>query len=244
MKKTILAITAYTLLFGALGALVGFATLDSATHKVESIEITINDPLNSIFLSETRVRAHLDEFGPLIGLNIETLPLREIHQHLENIPSVKIAAIHPNLKGELKITLTQRMPVVRVHPKQGPDFYIDEEGLALPLDVLHSARVPIIHARNITDAKPAVDFLKKVEGDEFWNALTDQILVDESGKLTVLPRIGAPLFLGSELEPEELKRNLLTFYKEHVKSGNLKKYSKIDLSYADQVIATKYAHLN
>lgn len=244
MKRKLLIITTYTLLLGALCALVGFATLDAKTHKVESIDITINDPLNSIFLSEARVRAHLDEFGSLIGLKIETLPLRELHEHLENIPSVKEASVHTTLSGELKITLTQRMPVVRVHPQQGPDFYIDEEGLALPLDQLKSERVPIIHARDISEAMPAVEFLKKVEGDEFWSALIDQIIVDESGKITVLPRIGAPLFLGSELEPVDQKRNLLTFYREHVKTGNLKKYNKIDLSYADQVIATKYAHLN
>lgn len=244
MKTKILAITTYVLLLGALSALVSFATIDSQTHKVESIDITINDPLNSIFLSEARVRTHLDEFGTLINLNIETLPLREIHKHLENIPSVKEASIHPTLKGELKITLTQRKPIVRVHPKQGPDFYIDEDGLALPLDRLNSARVPVIHARDINEAKPAVEFLAKVEGDEFWGALIDQIIVDSSGKLTVFPRIGAPLFLGSELEPIDQKRNLLTFYKEQVKSGNLKKYKKIDLSYADQVIATKYSHLN
>ena len=127
---------------------------------------------------------------------------------------------------------------------QGPDFYIDEEGLAMPLDQLNSARVPIIHARDIAEAMPAVDFLAKVEGDVFWESLIDQILVDASGKITILPRIGAPLFLGSELEPLDQKRNLLTFYKEHIKTGNLKKYRKIDLSYADQVIATKYAHLN
>ena len=244
MKRTIFAITAYVFLIGALSALVSFATLDSKAQKVSSIDITINDPLNSIFLSEARVRAHLDEFGTLMGLNIETLPLRDIHQNLENIPSVKDASIYPSLDGELVITLTQRRPVVRVHPMQGPDFYIDEEGLAMPLDQLNSARVPIIHARDIAEAMPAVDFLAKVEGDVFWESLIDQILVDASGKITILPRIGAPLFLGSELEPLDQKRNLLTFYKEHIKTGNLKKYRKIDLSYADQVIATKYAHLN
>lgn len=244
MKRKILAITTYTLLIGALSALVSFATIDAKSHKIEAIDITINDPQNSIFLSEARVRAHLDEYGTLIGLNISDLPLHEIHQHLENIPSVKEASVYTTLSGELNITLTQRMPVVRVHPQQGPDYYIDEDGLALPLDQLKSERVPIVHARDLNEAMSAVKFLEKVEGDDFWNALIDQIIVEGSGKLTILPRIGAPLFLGSELEPIDQKRNLLTFYREHVKTGNLKKYTKIDLSYADQVIATKYAHLN
>ena len=51
-------------------------------------------------------------------------------------------------------------------------------------------------------------------------------------------------FLGGDLNVDEQKKNLITFYREQVRTGNLKNYTRIDLSYRDQVIATRYAHIN
>jgi len=244
MKSKILKILFSLLLTASFTALVSLATLESANRKVESIEITITDAENSLFLNPLRVRAHLDTYGKLVGIQENNLPLQELHDHLMLIPSVRKASIYPTLSGELNIVLTQKRPQVRVHPEEGPDFYIDELGLAMPLDPVHSARVPIIHAKDINEAELGVRFLNKVEGDKFWASLIDQIIVEPSGDIKLLPRLGSPIFIGSDQDVEHQKKNLITFYREQVKSGNLKKYTRIDLSYRDQVIATRYAHLN
>ncbi len=244
MKSKILKILFSLLLTASIIALVSLATLESGNRKVELIEITIIDADNSLFLNPLRVRAHLDTYGQIIGIHEKNLPLQELHNHLMLIPSVRKASIYPTLSGKLNIVLTQKRPQVRVHPEEGPDFYIDELGLAMPLDPVHSARVPIIHAKDINEAEFGVRFLNKVEGDKFWASLIDQIIVDPSGDIKLLPRLGSPIFIGSDQDVEHQKKNLITFYREQVKSGNLKKYKGIDLSYRDQVIATKYAHLN
>ena len=168
MKSKILKILFSLLLTAGFTALVSLATLESANRKVESIEITITDAENSLFLNPLRVRAHLDTYGQLVGIHEDNLPLQELHDHLMLIPSVRKASIYPTLSGELNIVLTQKRPQVRVHPEEGPDFYIDEFGLAMPLDPVHSARVPIIVAKNINEAELGVRFLNKVEGDKFW----------------------------------------------------------------------------
>lgn len=244
MKSKILKILFSLLLTAGIIALVSLATLESANRKVELIEITIIDADNSLFLNPLRVRAHLDTYGQIIGIHEKNLPLQELHNHLMLIPSVRKASIYPTLSGVLNIVLTQKRPQVRVHPEEGPDFYIDELGLAMPLDPVHSARVPIIHAKDINEAEFGVRFLNKVKGDKFWASLIDQIIVDPSGDIKLFPRLGSPIFIGSDQDVEHQKKNLITFYREQVKSGNLKKYKGIDLSYRDQVIATKYAHLN
>lgn len=244
MKYKILKIAFSLLLSAGIIALVSLATLESANSKVESIEITITDAENSLFLNPLRVRAHLDSYGQLLGIHEDKLPLQELHDHLKLIPSVRKASIYPTLSGELNIVLTQKRPQVRVHPEEGPDFYIDELGLAMPLDPVHSDRVPIIHAKDINEAGVGLKFLDKVKGDVFWASLIDQIIVEPSGDIVILPRLGSPIFIGSEQEVDHQKKNLITFYREQVKTGNLKKYTRIDLSYKDQVIATRYAHLN
>ena len=112
----------------------------------------------------------------------------------------------------------------------------------MPLDPNYSARVPIIHAKNIEEVSQAISFIKEIENDEFWTSLIDQIIVHPLGELEIIPRIGARVFLGSSPEPEELKRNLLTFYRAQIKTGNLKDYSRIDLSYKNQVIAKRHVY--
>lgn len=244
MKSKILKIAFSIVLLAGFISLQTFATLASEERKIGSINIEITDSENSLFLNEARVRTHLDEYGPLVGLYVNQISLSDIHNHLIAIPSVRHAVVYPTLQGELNIILTQKQPQARVHPQEGPDFYIDEEGLPMELDQVHSERVPIIHAKDANEAQIGMNFLKEIEGDRFWASLIDQIIITPSGEITLLPRLGAPLFLGGDLNVDEQKKNLITFYREQVRTGNLKNYTRIDLSYRDQVIATRYAHIN
>jgi cell division protein FtsQ len=244
MKNRTLTIAIAILLAGAVITLVSFSTIESKARKVVAINITVLDQHNSLFLTPIRVRTHLDTYGPLVGILENNLPLGDLYDHIMLIPSVSTVSIYPSLSGELNFILTQKKPRVRVHPEQGPDFYIDDEGLAMPLDPVHSARVPIIHAVDINEAVIGVDLLDSMGDDRFWSSLIDQIIIEPSGEITILPRLGAPVFLGTAQDTEEQKRNLITFYREQIKTGNLKNYTQIDLSYRDQVIATRYAHIN
>ena len=79
-------------------------------------------------------------------------------------------------------------------------------------------------------------------GHETWEPLIDQIIVHSLGELEIIPRIGARVFLGNSIDPEELRNNLITFYRAQIKTGNLKNYSRIDLSYKNQVIAKRHVY--
>jgi cell division protein FtsQ len=158
------------------------------------------------------------------------------------IPSVQSANIYPTLDGELQLILTQRHPKARVHSELESDYYIDEQDKYMYLDEQYTARVPIIHANSYEDALKGVAFIDATDGDAFWSALIDQIIVDKKGELELVPRIGSRVLLGLEQDPDVQRRNLITFYRAQIKSGNLKNYSRIDLSYKDQVIAKRYVY--
>ena len=110
------------------------------------------------------------------------------------------------------------------------------------LDEQYTARVPIIHANSYEDALKGTAFIDATDGDAFWSALIDQIIVDKKGELELVPRIGSRVLLGLEQDPDVQRRNLITFYRAQIKSGNLKNYSRIDLSYKDQVIAKRHVY--
>ncbi|HHZ95468.1 MAG TPA: hypothetical protein EYN28_03445 [Flavobacteriales bacterium] len=242
MKSTTATILSVSILIGCILALVGFASVDYEGQRVNSIEITISDDANSPFLSDLRVREHLDTFGAIIGKLEKNVSFSELHKHLMLIPSVRKTHIYPTLNGTIHIELSQRKPQARIHTGESRDFYIDELGETMELDHQYTARVPIIHAESLESAKNAIDFIEKTKSDEFWDALIDQIVVNSKGELELIPRIGARIFLGSDQDPEHQRRNLLTFYRAQIKTGNLKNYSRIDLSYKDQVIAKRYTY--
>lgn len=242
MKSSTATILSILVLIGCIITLLGFTYADKVEKRITSINISIIDDVDSRFLTVPRVRTHLDSYGKIIGELEKDLQLEAMHSHLTNIPSVLNVKIFSNLNGELIIELTQRKAQARVHIDKSSDYYIDELGESMPLDPNYSERVPIIHAKNIEEVSQAISFIKEIENDEFWTSLIDQIIVHPLGELEIIPRIGARVFLGSSPEPEELRRNLLTFYRAQIKTGNLKDYSRIDLSYKNQVIAKRHVY--
>lgn len=242
MKSSTATILSILVLIGCIITLLGFTYADKVEKRITSINISIIDDVDSKFLTVPRVRTHLDSYGKIIGELEKDLQLEAMHSHLTNIPSVLNVKIFSNLNGELIIELTQRKAQARVHIDKSSDYYIDELGESMPLDPNYSERVPIIHAKNIEEVNQAISFIKEIENDEFWTSLIDQIIVHPLGELEIIPRIGARVFLGSSPEPEELRRNLLTFYRAQIKTGNLKDYSRIDLSYKNQVIAKRHVY--
>lgn len=242
MKKSTATILSVTLILGCIVILLGFATIEKSEQRITSIEINILGDDESRFLTPLRVREHLNTYGPLIGLLEKNLALDEIYEHMMLIPSVQSANVFPTLDGELNINLTPRKPKARVHSEIEDDYYIDEYGKYMHLDEQYSARVPIIYANNYESALKGIAFIDATDGDEFWSALIDQIIVNNKGELELVPRIGSRIFLGLEQDHLVQRRNLLTFYRAQIKSGNLKNYSRIDLSYKDQVIAKRHVY--
>ncbi|HIK66460.1 MAG TPA: hypothetical protein EYF95_00655 [Flavobacteriales bacterium] len=242
MKSSTATILSILVLIGCIITLLGFTYDDKVEKRITSINISIIDDVDSKFLTVPRVRTHLESYGKIIGELEKDLQLDAMYSHLTNIPSVLNVTIFSNLNGELVIELTQRKAQARVHIDNTSDYYIDELGGSMPLDPNYSARVPIIYAKNSEEVSHAISFIKEIENDEFWTSLIDQIIVHPLGELEIIPRIGARVFLGSSPESEELKRNLLTFYRAQIKTGNLKNYSRIDLSYKNQVIAKRHVY--
>ena len=244
MKLSTLTNIAVLLFLGCIVALIIFSTVDYGERKIDSINVTIEDSANCLFLTESVVRQQLDTYGQLLGELQTSINLQEIYNHIEDIASVRELSVYTTLNGELVLKLSQRQPCARLNLASGPDVYIDEDGRTMPLDPQHSARVPIIHADNLEIAQAAMLLINNSVNDEFWGYLIDQIKVSPNGDLTILPRLGAPIFIGAAIDFDHKRTNLITFYREQIKSGNLKNYKQIDLSFRDQVIATRYAHLN
>ncbi len=242
MIRTILSIASAVLLIAGSGALVGFSAERESNARYEGLEVDVVEIDGMFFVDAAGVRDQIYANDSIAGTFIADLSLHEVDRWVREIPAIDGVEIYPGLNRKLHVRVTQRKPLARVHTsKDEPDVYIDSNGAMLPLSRYYTARVPIIHAHSFDAAAEAFTLVKATTNNPLWSAFIDQIEVDESGALTVVPRIGAARIQFGDTEHLEEKLNkLLVFYTEHVERGNLNVYKRIDLTFADQVVAQRY----
>ena len=224
----------------ALFAVLGFAGTQAAERRVQSIEVNVKDAAQAEFLNGRRIAEQLGTTrleGELLG----DVDLQSMVDHLETMGPCSHAEAYPTMDGTLHIDVWQRTPLLREHVNGGSDFYLDEEGKTMELDAYHTPHIPVMHVDRETQATMGYRFVKATEGDPFWDALTDQLSMNDQGELVLHPRLaGHHIVLGNDKDVQHKKRNLLAFYRAHIERGNLRTYQRIDLTYRDQVIAQRY----
>ena len=230
-----------TLILSALGAMLGFAAVEAKERRVRNIDIQVKDVNEVGFLDADRIEARLGT-NRLEGELINDVDLQLILSHLTDMDACECAEVYAQMNGTVHIDVWQRHPVLRVHMTDtGEDHYLDEDGRRMPLDPHFTPHIPVMHVKRETQAHMGFRFVNATKDDPFWNALTDQLSMNDDGELVLHPRLaGHEVILGNADNCEHKKRNLLAFYRAQVKRGNLRNYKRIDLTYRDQVIAQRY----
>ena len=141
-------------------------------------------------------------------------------------------------------------PVARVFTKQGSSFYVDREGLRLPLSEKLSARVPVFTnfpSEKVNLSKPDSALLKNVVSlgryvlaDSFWMAQTAQIDITPEANFELVPVIGNhTVALGNASELDSKFNRLYTFYRQAWLQNGMQTYSHLDVQYHNEVVATR-----
>lgn len=236
----ILRILSPILILCALGAVLGFATVEAENRRVTGIEVQVIDGKRAQFLDAERIKHRLGATR-LEGELLNDIDLQSVVEHLEQLGSCDRVEVYPHMNGTLHIDVWQRQPVLRVHVTGEGDHYLDEHGKKMDLDPYFTPHIPVMHVSRETQATMGFRFVKATQNDAFWNALTDQLSVNSNGELVLHPRLaGHDIVLGTDAHVAHKKRNLLAFYRAHVQRGNLRNFKRIDLTYRDQVIAQRY----
>ena len=229
-----------TLVLLALAVVLGFASAEMENRRVEVMDIQIKDAQKAAFLDAQRIHAELGS-SQYEGQPLHDVDLQGILDLLLDLPACDHAEVYSKMNGTVHIDLWQRHPVMRVHTPDGEDYYLDETGRRMALDKYYTPHIPVMHVARESQANMGYRFVKATQNDPFWNALTDQLSMNESGELILHPRLaGHEIVLGNASNSEHKKRNLIAFYRAHVKRGNLRNFKRIDLTYSDQVIAQRY----
>jgi cell division protein FtsQ len=206
----------------------------------QKITIEIDAPIEKQLVTERLINNQINKWyvGGLLGISQANLSLPTIEKRIQQMPSVKKAEVSFDLRGELLIEIEQRIPVMRVIPLYGISYYVAKDFTQIPAYATEVARVPIVNG-NLTKAmiKKVYTLSTYVQENEFMEALTEQIFVDNNNDLIIIPKIkNQRIVIGdTALIPEKFDK-LELFYKEGLSNLGWEKYHSINLKYKNQIV--------
>lgn len=251
------------LLLGALAIILalGFVERNAERTPLHDLQVKVSGAEGVRFIDEASVRREVLEQGiAVMGTTLGEVDETRIEERLRSIPCVAKAEAYHTMDGVLHVKVLQRNPIVRVINSDGTGFYIDDEGWTMPTELAHPARVLVVTGNlNEPGARDGVidifssDSLRNrflsddihrlatfIRSEPFWDALIDQVVVRADGEFELIPKVGGQRILigdGSNLEQRFAKLQL--FYAKGMPMTDWRRYDRIDLRFADQVVCTE-----
>jgi len=249
--QTILVRVLWSIAGAALIVLFVIAWKAKEEKKCNSIQIElVGENTAALFIDEKEILQIIHEQGVKEGQAIGKLNLSVLEKYLETIRWVKHVELFLDNAQVLQVKIEQRIPIARIFTASGNSFYIDKEGLQLPLKQLTVLRLPVF-TNFPTDqeklSKPdslllndILHFTKAVQNDSFFMAQTAQVNIAVNGDFELVPSVGDHLVLIGSVENIEDKLNrLYTFYKKVWVQSGLNAYQVIDCRFDNQIVALK-----
>jgi cell division protein FtsQ len=231
--------------------LMGFIDKKKQTVKCDKIEILIPGADNFIEIEEIDAILKQSQ-GQLIGRDLEKINLHDIEKSIAANPYIGFVKVYAEMNGTIYVEVKQRQPVLRVLNAGGQDYYVDSEGLKMPVSPNFTANVLVATGNILEGFNGRVDtlmtngakdlyktalFLKK---DSLWEAQIEQLYVNDKSDIEMIPRVGNQrIILGNAKQIETKMTNLLAFYKQAMPRVGWNAYKTINLKYINQIVAEK-----
>ncbi len=249
----------WTLVVGYAILAFGFVAEKQKGLVCNNVEVIIVDSLKNQFVEKGNILRLLERRGiKLIGRSFNEINLSKIESIINEYPPVKKAEVYKTANGSIVIDLKQRSPILRIFDRNNATFYIDESGYLMKTSGNYTSHVIIangnigvnFHVTSKTNVKgfkgkqkifADLYFLSKyIANDKFWNAQIQQIYVNSSGDIELIPRVGSHVIVFGDYSDCETKfANLMSLYKNGLPAKGWNTYETINLKYKGQVICTK-----
>ncbi len=168
------------------------------------------------------------------------IAIDEIEKNIANHPSVQNVNAFSDIRGNVKVEIKQRNPIVRVQTVN-KSFYIDESGKDMPLSEVYTARVLVITGNvNYSKLDDFFSMAKFITDSPFWKAQIMQMHLEENEDIILIPRVGyQQIVFGKPVNVEDKFRKLKLFYEKGISDKGWNNYSYINLKFKNQIICAK-----
>lgn len=231
--------------------LMSFIETKKAGVKCTAVNVSI--PGGQYFIDKQEVD-HIIEVTShsLVGRPIENINIQELEDKLKANPFIEFAKVYTEMDGVLRVEVSQRQPILRIMNHYDMDFYVDQNGLKIPLSSNFTARVLVangfieelftnrvdsLHTRLAKDLFKTADYIRK---DSLWDAQIAQMYVNSEREIELIPRVGNQRILIGNADSLNVKlNNLQAFYKQVLPKVGWDTYKVINVKYTNQVIGIK-----
>lgn len=230
----------------------------------EEVDVRISGNPGTSFVNQDEILEIVrNGNGKLLGYPLLSINTRVIEEEVNIQPFVKNTDIFRTAGGRLVVGVEQRVPVLRIVDKYGEDYYIDSEGVILPVSSRYTShvlvaggnipRIPEIRSGfSVTDSeddnnngnhsilKDLFILAGYIESDSFWRSQIVQLYVVNGNEFELIPRVGAHIIKFGDISGYELKfRRLRALYEYGMPHKGWNNYDVINIKYANQVICTR-----
>ncbi|SFC16135.1 cell division protein FtsQ [Parapedobacter composti] len=241
---------------GALISLMGFISMKSSEQACSTVRVIVLG--NEAFIEQKEILATLvEKYGELQGRTLESIPIHDMERDLRQIPYVFSATVTTDMNGMLTVRVRQREAVVRIIGNGGPDFYIDQEGLKMPVSLKYVPRVPVangyiaepyngvldtMHGQVVKDIFETARF---INADSLWSSQVVQLYVNQQRDIELVPRVGKQqIILGNADSLDRKFEKLRLFYSKIVPKTGIGAYKSVNLKYAGQIVCERDEKFN
>jgi len=221
---------------------------------VEEVRIDIQPlPDGNSLLTEEKVRLAIERsFGyHLEGRTLISIDVERLENELEKEAFILDADALVNAQNKVEIQIVPREPILRVMDNNGFNYYLDREGVQMPLSDHFTAKVMVVTGslpryeerflqRKRNRLKEAFLLARYILKDEFLAPMTEQIYFDNRGEITLVPKLGNHTIEFGNFQNARAKlRRLKIFYKEALPYEGWQRYSEVSVAYEGQVIGRR-----
>ncbi|MBR1653031.1 MAG: cell division protein [Alloprevotella sp.] len=209
----------------------------------EGVDIVVADSAHAGFITSAEAERILREAGDVypVGKPMSDVSCRAIEDTLLRNPFVQEAVCFKTSGGRVRVSLAQRLPLLRVMADDGDDYYLDDEGYVME-SMGYVANLAV--ATGAIDRHFSASELSRIgrflRANGFWDSQVEQILVRQNQNIDIIPRVGDQIIhIGTADSLSKKFRNLMAFYKKVMPEVGWNKYSEIDVTHPDQIVCVK-----
>lgn len=242
-KKTMIVALDTVVAVYLLLAVTAFNKPDGSRDVCSQVKINISEDVVEGFLDAGEIKRILKNKGVYpLGKPMDDIRVRRIEDVLENSPFVDRARCHKTTGGHVCISVTQRMPLIRVKADSGDDYYLDSRGGIMP-NTRYTTDLIVAtgHIGRKYASKVLAPLASYIVKDKFWRNQVVQINVLEDGTVEIVPRVGDHIvYLGQPAGVAGKLLRLEKFYRYGLNRAGWNKYSYISLEFDNQIICKKH----
>lgn len=220
--------------------LYGFSSQRNGSRIVKESIVEFSNGDN-LFLSHEMVNKLLiQKNGEVKNQPKSLINLHDLETLVFENPLVEDAKVFLTIDGVLKTVINQRTPIARVNTER-EIYYLDKEGLKMPLSENYSARVLLVSGDILeADVVAVFSLVKKIINNKFLAKLIVGVQKNSTGEYILQTRKYDQRIEIGKIEDLHVKfKKLEAFYNEVIQEEEVEKYKTINLKFSNQVVCTK-----